>query len=371
MKRSTVLFSLHILFMLFEHSNALLNPSSTTHTALSPFSSPSSSKHRHPRNRHSEIALNMVGGSILAPSYAIALPKLSTIIGTTVTPTLLGFYKVEYGVSYAYGTATAATAAIVLRSILSINSSSMTTSPFLELAKLHAAALIFYGIRLNIFLLYREIFLKRFRKMREQIEERRAKKTNGGLSGRIMSRMPFVLGCSFLYAGLAYPTILSAQMVPSIIASTASTTAASSSATLLTMYKTLVYGTWFGFILGAIGDLNKSIMKSIKGEDHLVTGGIYRFFRHPNYTGEIIGWSASFFASIVAIVAGWNKDVFSWNHLIGPVMTSTLGWIGILFVLLGATRGLEKKQYEKYSGRKEYKEWVKKSWKGFAFEEKK
>ena len=112
-------------------------------------------------------ALNAVGGATVAAS--IALPKLSTIVATTLTPTLLGFYKYEYGVSYAYGTATAGTAALALRYLLS----SSAPTPFTLWSQLHAAAIVFYGIRLNLFLLYREIFLERFRKMRERIEDKR------------------------------------------------------------------------------------------------------------------------------------------------------------------------------------------------------
>lgn len=98
-----------------------------------------------------------------------------------------------------------------------------------------------------------------------------------------------------------------------------------------------------------------------------MTGGVFKFFRHPNYTGEIIGWTASFFASIVSLLVSfpeWNKEIMM--SLLGPVLTSTLGWVGILFVLLGATGSLEAKQKEKYGEQKEYKEWVAKSWKGFA-----
>ena len=43
-----------------------------------------------------------------------------------------------------------------------------------------------------------------------------------------------------------------------------------------------------GFLLGAVGDLNKTIGKALKGEDELITGFVFRFFRHPNYTGEVI-----------------------------------------------------------------------------------
>ena len=134
------------------------------------------------------------------------------------------------------------------------------------------------------------------------------------------------------------------------------------------LYKFFVSLTWFGFVLGALGDLNKSLVKKIKGEDHLVTGGIFRLFRHPNYTGEMIGWTASLLASVVSIFAAsiGSKSTAFLKSMALPLVTSLTGAMGILFVLLGATTGLESKQKEKYGERPEYIEWVKTSWKGFS-----
>lgn len=305
---------------------------------------------------HSASALKVVGETAIAAS--IALPKLSTVVATTLTPTLLGFYKYEYGVSYAYGTATAATAALALRSLLSASA----PTPFTLWSQLHAAAIVFYGIRLNFFLLYREIFLERFRKMREKIEDKRTSRTSEkeNLLSKIASRTPFVLGCAFLYAGLGTPTLISAKMSDSAVVM-------SSKKGLSLLYKVLVCGTWFGFGLGAIGDFNKSIIKALKGEDHLVTSGVYRLFRHPNYTGEVIGWTSSFLASLASIFLSSNESTLEvLKSLAFPLMTSVAGVFGILFVLLSATAGLERRQKEKYGGTKEYSEWIKTSWKGFA-----
>ena len=100
----------------------------------------------------------------------------------------------------------------------------------------------------------------------------------------------------------------------------------------------------------------------------MVTGCIYRFFRHPNYTGEVIGWTSSFLAAIVSIFA--SSHGFELNMLLKklllPLITSVLGLVGILFVLLGATAGLEKKQKEKYGESDGYRQWVETSWKGFS-----
>ena len=56
-----------------------------------------------------------------------------------------------------------------------------------------------------------------------------------------------------------------------------------------------------GFLLGAFGDLSKTLGKALKGEDALITGGVFRFFRHPNYTGEVIGWTSSCLAGFLAV----------------------------------------------------------------------
>jgi hypothetical protein len=72
-----------------------------------------------------------------------------------------GFVKREYGVSYGYGGAIAAAGLLVLHSV-----------PQPSLTAYHAALHIVYGLRLSLFLLYREIFIPSFREMREKIEKK-------------------------------------------------------------------------------------------------------------------------------------------------------------------------------------------------------
>ena len=89
----------------------------------------------------------------------LALPSTAALATASTIPTLLGFWKSEYGVSYAYGFAMAAAGAMHLSN----------PSP---LAVAHAAGLLAYGSRLNLFLLYRELAIPRFREFREKIEVR-------------------------------------------------------------------------------------------------------------------------------------------------------------------------------------------------------
>lgn len=308
---------------------------------------------------HRRSALNMLPALNIMPAVTSFLSQATVVLTSptvkalalaNILPTCIGYYKVEYGVSYAYGTATAASAYLALQTMLEASA-----SPFAAVAKLHALAIIFYGVRLNLFLGWREFFNQRFRRMRERIEARQKKKEKGaGLFGRILNRTPFILSCSMLYAGLASPALSSANLIK--------TATIPSCPYALLAYKTLVGMTWFGFLLAAVGDFQKSASKARNGSDHLVTNGVYSLFRHPNYTGECIGWGSSFLASIVAMIGTKSLDV---AKSVAPYLTfSSLGVFGIFFVLMMAATNLETRQEEKYGTSPEYKAWIESSWAG-------
>ena len=152
--------------------------------------------------------------------------------------------------SYAYGAAVAAMGFLVVRAAPTPTSAA------------HAAALFAHGLRLNAFLLWREVHVERFRSNRESVE------ASARASGGRLQRAPFILCCSALYACMSAPIILSAR------AQAAGRLTAS-----------LVAIAWAGLVLGAIGDVTKSWVKARRGPDTLVVSGVYRLFRHPNYTG--------------------------------------------------------------------------------------
>ena len=112
------------------------------------------------------------------------------IAAACTVPTLLGYYKSEYGVSYGYGSAMLASGAIVLASVPS------------GVAMAHAACIALYGLRLSLFLLCRELTIPRFREFREKIESRAVER------GSRLARTPFIASCSALYLGLASPMML-------------------------------------------------------------------------------------------------------------------------------------------------------------------
>jgi len=279
---------------------------------------------------------------------AAANPSLKVVALVCLIPSLLGYYKSEYGVSYAYGTATASVAYLVLQTL---SPTSVLPVPS-TIAALHAAAVFFYGLRLNAFLLYRELFVPRFRKMRERIEDRARSR------GNRINRTPFILFCAFLYGCMTSPILVTQKL----LAGAPLYSPGDGWAKISVLVACCV--TWFGFLLGAMGDLTKSFVKARKGDDHLVTGGVYRFFRHPNYTGEVIGWTANSATAFFAVLAaGANSSM--WKKYAPYLVASVLGSTLISFVLGAATANLESRQKEQYGKTQTYKDWVKSSWVGF------
>eukprot|EP00562_Extubocellulus_spinifer_P003658 CAMPEP_0178536536 /NCGR_PEP_ID=MMETSP0696-20121128/36131_1 /TAXON_ID=265572 /ORGANISM="Extubocellulus spinifer, Strain CCMP396" /LENGTH=416 /DNA_ID=CAMNT_0020168749 /DNA_START=43 /DNA_END=1293 /DNA_ORIENTATION=- len=286
----------------------------------------------------------------VAAAASAAPPSLKAVALACLLPTLLGYYKSEYGVSYAYGTAVASVAFMVLRSL---PASTVLPVPS-AIAACHSAAVLFYGVRLNLFLLYRELFVPRFAAMRERIEERAKKR------GSRLSRTPFILSCAVLYFCMTAPLLVTRKIY--------------GSAPLLINGEywphiallVLSCTAWFGFLLGALGDAAKSISKARNGDDHLVTGGVFSLFRHPNYTGECIGWTANCAAAFVAVLSagsGWQH----WKKYLPYLGASVFGALGISTVLSAATANLEKRQEEQYGDTQAYKDWIKGSWGGICF----
>lgn len=276
------------------------------------------------------LSLSPVDSIISVPTMALA----------SLAPSLVGYYKTEYGVSYAYGTAVASIAWLVLRQLTSFNSLS-------SIAGVHSLSLLVYGIRLNLFLLYREVKIPYFRKFRERIEDRTKSK------GSRLSRTPFILSVALLYFCLGIPIVTTGsalQQVPFW---------STDGGLKLNALRFLVGTTCFGFLVAMIGDTTKTRIKAKEGEDHLVTGGIFRKLRHPNYTGEIFAWTAS--ALTACLVGGVNFNSIA----------SIFGAMGINFVLVQAATGLERKQKEKYGDSERYQNWIQGSWAGVTMKGKK
>jgi steroid 5-alpha reductase family enzyme len=247
-----------------------------------------------------------------------SMPELA--LACTV-PTCLGFWKREYGVSYAYGLSIAAAAALVLGE-----------GPASPIAVKHCWAHIAYGTRLCAFLFWRELTVPRFREFREKIE------MSAPAGGR-RRRAPFILGCSFLYFAMSVPLVMSAR-APEPTGATRAAAAA------------LANAAWFGFWVAALGDAWKYLAKASRGASVLVTGGPYAVLRHPNYQGEQLLWAAS---------AALGVAVAPTSFL--SIAAAVVGCAGIQFVLMQATTGLNARQDVEYANWPAFNAW--RAWRGF------
>jgi steroid 5-alpha reductase family enzyme len=158
-------------------------------------------------------------------------------------------------VSYGYGGAIASAAYLVYKNAPN------------NINKLHASLHLIYGIRLCVFLLFRETTIPRFREVRERIEK-------NSPSTR-WKRAPFILQCATLYFLMSLPLVIT-HIVP-----------AGGTLLQLQLTKAALGVAATGLAINIVGDLHKTIAKA-RGRS-LVTGGLFSLLRHPNYTGELPG----------------------------------------------------------------------------------
>jgi steroid 5-alpha reductase family enzyme len=266
-----------------------------------------------------------------ALSAAAALPALGQFAAAAFLPCSLGLWRTGYAVCYGFGGAMMASG--LLQLFANLPGSAQAILPL----HLHAALYVCFGARLNLFLLHREI--------KFPVEIHKMTRKDASLLERL-KRLPIITGCSVLYYCMsAAPMRVLALLNPP--KGNALTTT------------TLAVG-FAGFLLAAVGDWYKCKIKARDGKDTLVTTGPYRYLRHPNYTGDTIGWTC------VCLVLPLLSAMGNFRRVIPWLAASIFGWAGIVFaVMIGeATMGLEKKQKEKYGGTPEYEEWIKKSWAG-------
>ena len=88
---------------------------------------------------------------------------------------------------------------------------------------------------------------------------------------------------------------------------------------------------FIGFLLEAKADHEKKVAKSIS-PNRFVDTGLYKLVRCPNYFGEMLFWIGNFISGI-KIYNGFIQ----WG-------ISLFGLICIIFVMIGGTKQLEKRQ---------------------------
>ena len=187
---------------------------------------------------------------------------------------------------------------------------------------------ITYGLRLSLFLLIRN-------KKSPSYIEKVKHSTKNTEDIKFFTRIMIWLSTSLLYAcqtsPLVYRTISNKKEKENKIL----------------LYISIIISI-IGLIIEGLADNQKSEAKKINPK-RFVDTGLYKIVRCPNFFGEIIFWTGNF-------ISGFNIYI----GLLQWFITS-LGYIGIVYIMLGSTRRIEISQNKNYGNDAEYKKYVKKT----------
>mmetsp|Transcript_923 Transcript_923/g.2289 ORF Transcript_923/g.2289 Transcript_923/m.2289 type:complete len:398 (+) Transcript_923:91-1284(+) len=254
--------------------------------------------------------------SAVAVAVGAALPSVASFAAAAMLPSCLGLWRMGYAVSYGYGGSMAASGLLQLWSLRTAAAKGATaaatatasSSTTRLLVALHAATYVAYGVRLCVFLLYREIRLSR--------EINQMKKRDASIAERL-KRLPIITFCAVLYyfmaaAPMRVLSLLGGELGPLATASLAAG--------------------FSGFLLAAVGDWYKCKIKGTHGPQTLVTTGPFRFFRHPNYTGEILGWTC--LVLLLPLLGALGAGASGARSVAPWLVSSFVGWAGVVFGVL-------------------------------------
>jgi len=195
------------------------------------------------------------------------------------------------------------------------------------------SAAAFYGLRLGLFLLFRELTVpSKAKALREMDKTPRLK------------RVILSASVSLFYALMTGP-IMYALRSPAAVGNKVAFGGAALA--------------WFGVKLEALTDLQKWLFnRGVSGNEEEggkkvfagPTGWAFSVVRHPNYLGEVLFWTGIF----VGGTPSYGRNYIAW-------IGSVLGISGVWALMLGATKRLEAKQSEAYKGQEKYDNWTQKS----------
>lgn len=255
----------------------------------------------------------------LAPALSNALSLSTDSFLKSALVSLLvssgGYKRTEFFVSYGYGLSVAACA------ILGLVASGASVQTHATFAQLHALALVAYGVRLVLYCRWRDS-LDSYQEVK-----RRTKEAGGATKAAGTQLIGFHVTCALLYATLYLPSMWALQRLPGTFSS------------FKRLPQALLAIAYVALGLETVADQQKSKTKiAVPGK--LVTRGLYRWCRHPNYFAEVVFWLAVWGA---AGAAGVFTSTWQWA-------VSALGPASILFIIAQATSSQEKQQAKKYAG---------------------
>ena len=263
-----------------------------------------------------------------AASTSMGGPPLSlyarSLAGCLVS-TLPGIYDAHLSVSYGYGLA------LIFQASCFMGSRSSASVLLL-------LAYVLYGVKVVVFQLARDLDPAYVEKA---LEPSRAKQRAKGQEpvGLSRARVPLVGGVGLLLTTFCFP-----------LHATAAATRSMAGALLVGCGAIAALA---GLAFQTVADVQKLLVKRSQGADALVTGGLWRLSRHPNYLGEIVFQAGVLFAGLAASLASGSLPV-----ALSRCYLSLIAPVTFISIMLGATRGLEARQLEAYKESPNYREYV-------------
>ncbi len=230
----------------------------------------------------------------------------------------VGFYRVVYFISIGYAfsiVAMAAAVMIMLRENLTVA------------AALQNLLLAFWGLRLGIFLVRREL-QPGYSKELAATHERTA-----GMA--LPVKVIIWIGVSFLYVLMFSPSLF-------VMATPAAGQPAALGSLIQWLGLTIMVG---ALVMESLADRQKSAFKARFPKQFCDTG-LYRWVRCPNYLGEILFWTGNWIAALA-----FYTSALRW-------VASLIGLVCIVLIMMGSTKRLEEQQNQRYSERPEYQDYI-------------
>jgi len=242
------------------------------------------------------------------------LPILAAI---TLVITAVGFRRMVYFLNIGYAFSIVA---VVIVSVILLRDNATV------LTLLLAAGIVFWGLRLGIFVTKRELS-KGYVKERDRIDKEYGKIT-------LPIKFAIWISVSVLYLMMVSPVFFSLE--------TANQPGPAGQA-FQWIGLTLMAG---GLVLEGIADKQKSAFKS-KNPSTFCNSGMFSLVRCPNYLGEITFWIGVWVMGI-----GFYKTALEW-------IVSLIGMVCIVYIMFGSTKRLEKTQISRYGSVPEYQKYSK------------
>lgn len=240
-------------------------------------------------------------------------PEVIKMFAVSHAATALGFSNFVYFFSVGYGLATASVAVVGMV---------LKRETLNNLSLLHSLGVLCYGLRLAVFLFWREKSSS-FQQHQSNLYEKTGGKPK---SPPVPAKLIIWPAVSTLYVLLYYPCycILAQGLNPNI-------------GGIVIMY--------FGLAIESVADYHKSKAKAANPGGFVRTG-LYRLSRHINYLGEILMWLGVWIAGI----PGYTSAA-KW-------VVNALGPIFMVWLMTSVTASLDRKQLQKYGGDAAYMEYV-------------